>query len=204
MSTKPIAVIFDMDGVLCHYDFDKRLARMAEMTGVDAKTINRVIFEEGFDESADSGGYTAESYHEEFCRRIGAQLSVEQWLEARAESMQPNSEVLDLARRVGQAARIALLTNNGPLLEKHIDRVFPQVTEIFAEHIYFSCSLGTGKPNPQVFRRVIERLHAPPDATLFIDDSADYVKGAAAAGLATHHFHSAAALRSELKGRGLL
>jgi len=204
MSTTPTAVIFDMDGVLCRYDFDKRLARMAEMTGVDADTINRVIFEEGFDARADEGGCTAESYHATFCERIGAPLSVEQWLEARAISMQPDAEVLDMARRVADTVRIALLTNNGPLLAAHIDRVFPQVCEIFGEHVYFSSSLGTGKPHPLVFQRVTERLHTPPGETLFIDDCASYVNGATAAGLMTHRFRSAGGLRTELERRGLL
>ena len=33
-TTAPTTVIFDMDDVLCRYDFDRRLARLAELTGV--------------------------------------------------------------------------------------------------------------------------------------------------------------------------
>lgn len=204
MSITPAAVVFDMDDVLCRYDFDQRLARMAEMTGVDADTINRVVFEEGFDERADAGDYTAASYHREFCARIGARLSVDQWLEARAASMHPDAEVLDMARRVERTARVAMLTNNGPLLEAHIERVFPEVVEIFGEQAYFSCSFGTCKPDPRVFERLAERLGVLPAQTLFIDDTEDYLRGAAEAGLMTHHFQSAAALRSDLEARGLL
>ena len=204
MSTQVTTVIFDMDDVLCRYDFDARLARMAEMTGVDADTINRVIFEEGFDERADAGDYTAESYHQEFCRRIGASLSVEQWVEARASSMQPDPEVLDMARRVKRDAGVAMLTNNGPLLEQHIHRVFPEVIEIFGEHAFFSCGFGTCKPDPRVFERVTKRLGVEPAETLFIDDTEEYVKGAIEAGLKTHRFQSAAALRGELEALGLL
>lgn len=204
MRSTPEAVIFDMDDVLCRYDFGARLARMAEMSGVDAATIERVIFDEGFDARADAGGYTAEAYHEEFCRRIGAPLSVAQWLEARAASMAPDDEVLDMARRVARRARVAVLTNNGPLLEAHIGRVFPQVVEIFGEHVCFSCGLGASKPEPRVFEAVVARLGVTAAATLFIDDSAEYVQGAAEAGLETHHFRSAAALRRALEDRGLL
>ena len=204
MPPTPEAVIFDMDDVLCRYDFGTRLARMAQMTGVDAATIERVVFAEGFDARADAGEYTAEAYHREFCRRIGARLSVAQWLEARAASITPDAEVLDMARRVAQRARIALLTNNGPLLEAHIGRVFPQVAELFGEHVYFSCSLGASKPDPRVFAAVVARLGATPGATLFIDDSAEYVGGAVEAGLDTHHFQSAAGLRRALEDRGLI
>ncbi|GMQ76398.1 MAG: hypothetical protein BMS9Abin01_1675 [Gammaproteobacteria bacterium] len=40
MSKTPSAVIFDMDGVLCRYHFEKRLARLSEMTGVAAELID--------------------------------------------------------------------------------------------------------------------------------------------------------------------
>ena len=54
MGKTPTAVIFDMDDVLCRYHFDKRLARLSEMTGVAAEVIDEVIWKQGFDEEADA------------------------------------------------------------------------------------------------------------------------------------------------------
>lgn len=204
MSTAPAAVIFDMDDVLCRYHFDKRLARLSEMTGVAAEIINEVIWEQGFDEEGDAGRYTAEEYHRLFCERIGAALSVEQWLEARAISIEPDHEVLDMARRVKRNATVALLTNNGPLLKESIQRVFPEVAEIFGERAHFSCEFDTCKPDPEVFLRLVERIRVDPGEALFIDDTASYIEGARTAGLLTHHFQSAADLRPVLEGYGLL
>ena len=204
MSHSPAAVIFDMDDVLCRYHFDKRLACLEKMTGVAAETINEVIWEQGFDEEGDAGCYTAEEYHRLFCERIGAQLSREQWLEARAISIEPDHEVLEMARRVKRNATLALLTNNGPLLKESIDRVFPEVAEIFGERAHFSCEFDTCKPDPRVFLRLLDRLQADPGETLFIDDTASYIQGATTAGLMTHHFQSASQLRAELESYGLL
>ena len=204
MSNTPTAVIFDMDDVLCRYHFDKRLERLAEMTGVAAETINEVIWEQGFDEEGDAGRYTAEEYHRLFCERIGAPLTREQWLEARAISIEPDFEVLDMARRVKRNATLSLLTNNGPLLKESIERVFPQVAEIFAERAHFSYEFATCKPDPLVFLRLVERLQVKPEETLFIDDTASYIEGATSAGLMTHHFRSASRLKAELESRGLL
>ena len=72
MSKPPTTVIFDMDDVLCRYQFEKRLTRLSEMTGVTREFINEVIWEQGFDEEGDAGRYTAEEYHRLFCERIGA------------------------------------------------------------------------------------------------------------------------------------
>lgn len=204
MSTAPTTVIFDMDDVLCRYDFHRRLARLSELSGVAPEIINDVIWEQGFDEEADAGRYTAEEYHRLFCERIGAPLTKEQWLQARAISMEPDHEVLDMARRVKRNATLSLLTNNGPLLMESIDKVFPEVTEIFAEHAHFSCEFNTCKPDPQVFLRLAALLQAEPGETLFIDDTASYIDGAREAGLLTHHFRSAAQLRATLEAFALL
>ncbi len=204
MGKTPTAVIFDMDDVLCRYHFDKRLARLSEMTGVAAEIISEVIWKQGFDEEADAGRYTAEEYHRLFCERIGATLSKEQWLEARAISMEPDHEVLDMARRVKRNAILSLLTNNGPLLKDSIHRVFPQVAEIFGERAHFSFEFGACKPDPRVFLRLVDRLQVDPGETLFIDDTASYIEGATKAGLLTHHFRSASQLRAALQSYDLL
>lgn len=204
MSDTPTTVIFDMDDVLCRYHFEKRLTRLSEMTGVAPDLINDVIWKQGFDEEGDAGRYTAEEYHRLFCERIGAALSKEQWLEARAIAIEPSHEVLDMARQVKRKATLSLLTNNGPLLKESIDQVFPEIADIFAEHVYFSCELAACKPDPQVFLRLLDRLKAHPAEALFIDDTASYVEGAKTAGLLTHHFQSASKLRETLKSYNLL
>lgn len=204
MASRPTTVIFDMDDVLCVYHFDRRLKRLSEMSGVSEEVINDVIWEQGFDEEADAGRWTAEEYHRLFCERIGASLTVEQWLEARAHSIEPSHEVLDMARAVKRNAKISLLTNNGPVLQKFIDRVFPQVPEIFGEHSHFSCEFGVAKPDPEIFLRLTAHLQSNPAETLFIDDTRSYIEGASKAGLLTHHFRSAAPLRAALEGYGLL
>ena len=204
MGKTPTAVIFDMDDVLCRYHFDKRLARLSEMTGVAAEVIDEVIWKQGFDEEADAGHYTADEYHRLFCQRIGASLSKAQWLEARAISMEPDQEVLDMARRVKSNAILSLLTNNGPLLKESIHRVFPQVAEVFAERAYFSFEFGVCKPDPRVFLRLLDHLQVNEGEALFIDDTASYIEGATKAGLLTHHFHSASQLRAVLEEYGLL
>jgi putative hydrolase of the HAD superfamily len=192
------AVIFDMDGVLCRYHFDRRLARMSESSGIAPEVINEVIWEQGFDEEGDAGRYSAGEYLRLFCERIGAPLSKDAWLDARAASIEPDREVLDIARRLKGNVTLSMLTNNGPLLQESFHRVFPEAAEIFGEHAHFSCEFEACKPDPRVFRRLVEHLRVDPATTLFIDDNASYIGGAIEAGLQTHHFQSAARLREAL------
>jgi 2-haloacid dehalogenase len=63
---------------------------------------------------------------------------------------------------------------------------------------------GLLKPDPALFRRLIERFALDPAATLLIDDVPVNVAGAEAVGLRAHHFTGAAGLRSALEGMGVL
>lgn len=192
-------VVFDMDGVLCVYDFQARLAHMARSTGVAAETIDAAIFRSGFDGLADQGRFDADDYLREFNDRIGAPISRADWLAARAASMRPDRDMLTLARRLGQRQQTAMLTNNGPVLREGLAEVFPEALALFGPRAFFSCAFGCGKEDTAVFAALLARLEAVPGETLFIDDSADYVANAHEAGLVAHHFTGIAGLRARLR-----
>lgn len=60
------------------------------------------------------------------------------------------------------------------------------------------------KPDPRIYRLLLERYELPAGRTLFIDDKAVNVTAARAAGMQALQFTSAPALRAELAARGLL
>ncbi len=191
-------VVFDMDGVLCRYDFPRRLEMMAKSTGVTSAAIEEAIFKSGFDDQADRGRFTAEQYLQGMAERLGVAVSRADWVAARKAAMTPDQDMLALARALGRRVGTAMLTNNGPLLRAHIGEVFPQVAELFGARAFFSCEFGTGKQETAVFALLLERIGATPAETLFIDDSASYIDNARAAGLCTHHFRGIDALRTRL------
>ena len=67
-----------------------------------------------------------------------------------------------------------------------------------------SCYLGLRKPEPAIYRRTLDILGRPPERILFIDDRAENVDGAAAAGLKAIQFEGAESLRRELRNLGVL
>jgi putative hydrolase of the HAD superfamily len=199
---KPEAVIFDMDDVLCRYDLGRRLRALSRLTGKTPRDIRAAIWDSGFEDAADSGGYPdPDHYLSEFGRRIGHDLSRADWVAARRESMQPWPDMLALAARVGEQARIAIFTNNGPLTKAALSDLFPEVTAVFSEN-YHSFEFGTKKPDPASYTRLMERMGLDPQRCWFIDDKRSNVTGARIAGIAGHHFRSREQLLPELQGLG--
>jgi len=204
MSSPIDAVIFDMDGVLCAYDFAARLDHMARLTGCAAPVIRAEVFESGWDERSDSGEIDTALYLAGCAKRLGVPVSPAAWLEARAAAMAVSQDVLAIARDLGKRCPIAVLTNNNRLLAENISDILPQVPEVFGERVYFSAVLGLAKPNPAAYLAVLANLKVTdPGHALFIDNQADYIAGAARAGLKTHLFRDAPALKADLTALGL-
>jgi len=197
-------VLFDMDGVLSHYDFARRLEVLAAGTGLTATEIDERIFRSGFDARADDGAYTADQYMAEFSRLLGVPVSIALWLDARRAGMSIDLEMLALARGLAEHTTIAMLTNNGPVLRAHLPAVAPAIVETFGERAFFSCQFATGKTKPDVFGLVLAAVGGEPERTLFVDDTTDYLENARVAGLQIHHFRGIDRLRDELSALGVL
>ena len=198
----PRLVIFDMDDVLCHYDLGRRLRALSQISGKTPRDIRAAIWDSGFEDDADSGGYPdADVYLAEFSYRIGHSITRQQWIAARRESMIPSGDVLALAQSIGKVSRLAIYTNNGPIVKSSLDELFPEAAAIFKER-YCSYEFGTKKPDPDSFTKLLTTIKISPSDTWFIDDKRSNVQGAKLAGLKAHHFRSYEALVKDVKSMG--
>jgi glucose-1-phosphatase len=195
-------VVFDMDGVLCRYRIERRLARLASWSGQSAEAIHAAIWGSGFEDEAERGGLSADEYLRGFGERLGYPLSVAQWVETRRAAMEPDLAVLALARQLLAARPVGMFTNNPWLLKRHIAEVFPAVPELFGPRAVFSAELGRRKPNPEAFCRLAARLACAPEGILYFDDDATYVAGAWEAGLSAYYVGGAAGVRAGLAAQG--
>ncbi|MDQ3829491.1 MAG: HAD family phosphatase [Candidatus Tectomicrobia bacterium] len=196
-------VVFDMDGVLCRYRIERRLARLAAWSGQHPEAIRDVIWGSGFEGAAERGILSADDYLRGFGERLGSPLSAAQRVEARRVAMEPDLAVLTLVRQLRVARPVGMFTNNPWLLQRHIAEVFPAVPALFGPRAVFSAELGRRKPDPEAFRRLATRLGCAPDEILYFDDDATYVAGAREAGLSAHRVGGAAGVRAGLAAHGL-
>lgn len=71
------------------------------------------------------------------------------------------------------------------------------------DDVVLSGDVGLAKPDPAIYELAAKRFGVTPATTLFVDDRADNVAAAAAAGWRTHHFTDPAALAPALARAGL-
>ena len=60
------------------------------------------------------------------------------------------------------------------------------------------------KPDPAIFRLLLQKIHRQPEECLLVDDSFQNIEAAQKMGFITHHFTSPARLKLELQQMGIL
>jgi len=192
--------IFDMDDVLYDYDWRLRMSAMTEITGLPLDELRRRWWHNDGEWAAEAGGFaSAAEYLSAFEKAIGMPVDETQFVEARAGAMTVWPESLAAVRRASELGTITLLTNNGPLVSKHLRAIAPELVELFGDHLFRSSDYGARKPDPVVFERVLAAYGTEPENAFFADDLRVNVEGAAGLGITTYHFGTPQGLHAAIE-----
>ncbi|MEQ9004178.1 MAG: HAD family phosphatase [Pseudomonadales bacterium] len=203
MSLTPAAVVLDLGGVLFRLLPERRLAAFAELTGHSPEQVRRRLFDSGFSRSCDAGQLGTDAAHREGVRLLGRRLGLSRFRRLWASAYEPDAAVVSLARRLKPHTQLALLTNSSTLTREGLEAAFPEVLDLFRPRL-FSAEAGQLKPDPRLFRTLLDLLGLEPARVLYVDAAPVNVDAAAALGFATHAFQDAAGLEALLRDRGLL
>ncbi len=197
------AVVFDLGGVLIDWNprylyrklFDDEAAMEAFLADVVSPEWNG---------QQDSGRTWAEAVevlsaeHPEQRDLIAAYWH--RWQETLGDAIGPTVEILEELRRTG--VRLYALSNWSAETFPVARPRYPFLESF--DGIVISGEVKIAKPDPRIFRHLLDKYSLDPAATVFIDDSAANVQAAAAQGLVALRFEDAPTLRSDLVRLGLL
>jgi 2-haloacid dehalogenase len=202
--TKRSVVIFDLGGVLI--DWNPRYLYRKLFNGDDAAMEHflATVCTPAWNERQDAGRSFAEAARELVLRHPDKVELIEAF-SRRFGEMIPGA--ID-----GSVEIAAELKHRGvPLyaITNWSAETFPPQRERFEflswfEDIVVSGREGIIKPDPRIFRILLERNRLAPDSAVFIDDVAKNAAAAAALGIHPIHFRSAGQLRRELEALELL
>jgi len=198
------AVVFDLGGVLIDWNprhLYRRLFRDDEQAMEDfLQNVCTPSWNEMLDagRSLDEGVSLLQERHPEHRELIAAYR--DHWEEMIPGPIEGGPELLRELKETGVS--VYALSNwsaeTYPIAEKRFDFLG------WFDDVVISGRLGIKKPDPAIFEYLLNRQNLRPDSTLFIDDSEVNVGAAERLGLATHHFRSIGALRSDLVRCGVL
>lgn len=189
------AVLFDLDGVIRHFDHDPALE---SRHGLEDAALAQVAFAAPLIDEVTTGRIS----RAEWIRRIGEQTgepdAAEEWGRT---PFRVDSDLTDLAGELRTLGVIcAILTNGTDTIAEEVaacglDRHF--------DPVFNSADIGHTKPDPRAFAHVIEALQTRASEIFFTDDSPAKLAGADGLGMRTHHFTGVRGLRSALRDAGI-
>ena len=106
----------------------------------------------------------------------------------------PNQSVLSFVQSLRDNGFTCCLASNQ---EKERARYIREQMGFFRffDHLFFSCDLGSMKPEPTFYEAITANLKCKPEHIVFWDDTEKHVAGALNAGWNAHLFESQASLR---------
>ncbi|MBK8209911.1 MAG: HAD family phosphatase [Rhodospirillales bacterium] len=198
-----IAVIFDVGGVLIDWN-PRHLYRKLFNEDAAMERFLAEVCTPAWNHRQDAGRSWAEGTAELVARWPEHEALIRAF-DARWEEMVPGllAQTVALVRMLAsRGVKLYCLTNFSaekfPLVRRRFD-----FFEVF-DGIVVSGEVGLAKPDPAIFRHLLNRFALPADGCLFIDDMPANVAAASTVGIAAHLFRSADALAIELRQRGLL
>ncbi|WP_129843245.1 HAD-IA family hydrolase [Streptomyces sp. RFCAC02] len=197
----PRCLVVDLGGVLFRFDHAHRLRRLADVLARPADRVDALLWRSGFGADCDTGTYPDTAEIRDRVRDVTGFTGADDDLDAAwCSAFRPDRAVLDTLERHRGSRTLALLTNNGPLEQEVLLRLYPTMFDRF-DHLLFSHRLGHRKPAPAAFGAAGKHLGARPGEILFIDDSAANTDAARAAGWTALRFRSAETLDRDLRSR---
>jgi len=185
---KLAAVVFDLGGVVTESPLHA-IARYEKDHGLAPHAVSRAVVRSG-DQGAwprlERGELTVERFIAPFeadCRAQGVALDGARLMAYIAEAGRPRPAMLAAIRRIGDhGLRVAALTNNwvteAPRPDPHPLR---QHFHVFVE----SSVVGLRKPDPRIYRLVLDELGVEAGQAAFLDDIGGNLKAARALGMTT-------------------
>jgi len=184
------AVIFDFGGVITESPFEA-FNRMERTLGIPADTVRRINATNP-DTNAWAMFERAEIDTAEFDRRfsaeaaaLGASLSGHDVLSCLQGAVRPR--MLEALKRIAALYKTGCITNNVPNDRPDHATRDARVAEAFNlfGHVIESSKLGIRKPDPRIYRLMLDYLGVHPSRAIYLDDLGINLKPARAMGMTT-------------------
>ena len=196
------AVVFDLGNVLIHLDPSRAIrAMMRDCPRLLERDIRDFFSRPDLADRYEKGKMTNESFYHYAADSLKCPISYDAFTNAWNGIFTPVRPMIDLLGKLQPVCRLILCSNTNPLHAAYCIRTFAFLSCF--ETLIFSCEAGLRKPEPAIYRLILEKAGLPPASCVFVDDLPDNVDGAVNAGMKGILFVSHDQLIEELNQLGI-
>jgi FMN phosphatase YigB (HAD superfamily) len=196
------AIISDIGRVIVGVDVSRAMQGLSTSIPLSPKEIWSAIEKDPRFVDLQDGRITARDWHLHIVRRLGGNLTYDQFIQAwnaalLPETLQPDSLWAGLSKKY----RLSLLSNTDPIHVAHMESTFT-FFKYFPVRIY-SCVVGSSKPNPVIYQDALRATKVKANEAVYIDDLEENVAAAKSLGMIGVHCAIPANLVESLKSVGV-
>jgi putative hydrolase of the HAD superfamily len=200
------ALIFDFGNVVAHFDYRRTCERLAIARGLKPQQLYAAVGELSrmpFVGDYECGKLSSEAFAQLLCARARLQVPFDEFARAWSEIFELNEPIAQLVAALKRNGYTLVLgSNTNALHAAHFRRQFSEALSHF-DRMVLSYEIGAAKPARDFYLACAQAAGAPPASCLFIDDLAQNVEGARAAGLRAVQYRDPASLSAQLRELGI-
>ena len=196
------AIISDIGRVIVGVDVSRAMQGLSSSIPLSPKEIWSAIEKDPRFVDLQDGRISARDWHLHIVRRLGGNLTYDQFTQAwnaalLPETLQPDSLWAGLAKKY----RLSLLSNTDPIHVAHMESTFT-FFKYFPVRVY-SCVVGSSKPKPVIYQETLRATKVKANEAVYIDDLEENVAAASSLGMIGVHCADPSTLRDRLITAGV-
>lgn len=197
------SVISDLGKVLINFDNSIFFKKMAEFTSFSEQEISMMVTDHWeVIRAFDSGKLTPPEFYDQAVKILKADIIYDDFFRIYNDIFSLNKATVDIMANARPSCRMVLLSNTDEMRFGFVRKTFPEV--LFFDEYVLSYQVGCMKPDHRIYRVALQKAQAPADQCVFIDDRLENIETAEELGIQAVHYHTPAALETELSRLGVL
>ena len=197
------AVAFDFGGVMVSFHGFKSFEEAGASLGLEAGELLETVWGSPEWQLALVGTISDEEFWQRLGPRLGlrSQEEIDRFVADLFRDAAADPRMVDLVRRLRGPCRTGLLSNASDLLPSLLRERYG-LDGLFDVKV-ISALVGVAKPDPAIYRVLLERLGTGPESTVFVDDREQNIAAAVALGIQAIRFEGYETLIPALRRCGV-
>ena len=193
-------VIFDMGGVLVRTEKREPRAALGLRFGKTYTELDKIMFANKSSLRASRGEISAREHMQHVMRTLDlpeTDEAIDDFVDEFFLGDEVDGEIIDYIQSLRSRYKTVLLSNAWDNLRKILVKTW-KIADVFDE-IFVSAEMGVAKPDPKIYKIVLDKLGVAPEECVFVDDFIENIEAARKLGMHGIHFQDKDAAMDELK-----
>jgi len=192
------AIIWDMGGVLLHEADPQPRLRLAKKYDLDLDALYRLVFSSESTRKATNGEISSEAHWAEIGRQLGIpEADMDEFQRIFWSGDRIDDQLITFIKDLKSDYKIGLLSNAWSDARQTFTEKF-DILRLFDQSI-ISAEIKLAKPNPDIYKRMLEMLVVAPTEAIFVDDMQENIDAATELGITGVKFVDAEQAIAEVK-----